>query len=265
MGNFYNIPHVDNDSLYFDSLSTDIKKLLLCYVPEYVIDSHDLRTFQSAISDISHWKKLYQSEFSNIQNIDNSIEYFEALSKWLSYKDHKYLAEQDYIGVDHDSHFKLYLSLTEGWEKKFHSILEGLNSDVVQEPSLVFTAFGYCRVSIVKYLVEQRDIKLVVYKDHLLNVLSDYKNFEIVKYLFDTGFLSEDDLTTILREASGKIPQVHIHYHRMKGWIEVKNVYEVSYGNTNDVKEYFHFLVDNGANINILTEEKFRQVQNLIK
>ena len=118
MGSYYS---KGSNVLYFDSLPTDLKKLLLCYVPYEALDICKLTSFSTVSLDDHYWKKLYQNEFS--QCIPETVDckyYFDARKRWFNTIYSKYTITCIEVNLIISSQIKL--SVVEGWEKKLSMI-----------------------------------------------------------------------------------------------------------------------------------------------
>ena len=285
MGNYYSTG-VSNEFLYFDVLSTDLKKLLLCYIPEHALDltkpddksqyfqsnmvnklffkqnrhrRNLTASFESTILDERYWTRLYQEEFSNSPITGNAFEtYFNASHKWSTVDEMDNLDDEDFISdFNNKTHRSLYLSINEGWEIKLDILLKNLHPNIAFSDPFIFNAFRYNRVSIIKYLIEAKGVNLFGYKDHILHSLANYAKLDIVKYLSSIEFLDQHDFTTILQEAP--------HYFDKRMEI-INGELVISWKNPNEqLKEFVKFLIDYGANIKILTEESQILLENMLK
>ena len=270
--------------LYFDALSTDLKKLLLCYVPDIALILADITvninqntkfnkfifgksvdsyigSFNVVIADNHYWNHLYEEEFSKIQKVPEGQAfkyYFEALWEWMNINQLKNLLEEDYIteAMDNNTHCKLYLAVNKGWEIKFDSTLKNVPIRVAKSLELIRNAYKHSRFSIIKYLIEVKHVNVIDPKSYTLYLISNYKNFEIIKYFLEHEFIDRNDLTIILKECLNKYNYEVIDNHVI--------VTPIWHENPQAVKECVQFLITNGADTRILSEETRRNLNNFL-
>src|SRR5581483_3225123 len=155
MGNYFYKP------TYLDSLPIELRRLLLCYVPEEAVNISDFKCFQKIANDKQYWRRLYEEEFSKDLEFSHQYGtdfevYFKNQKRWFDLDEVKSYYKENilsYDDINEETSLRLSLIICEDWEIKLDCLLRSEPKLLQYIESLFYSAiFKYC-LNIVKYLI----------------------------------------------------------------------------------------------------------------